>query len=480
MGPRTLSGAGVRRRVQAGTISALLLLGLAGAAQPVLACDPPEACPAAWLASDIRPGSQGSLPADMMATGSAYARVLYFSATDGTSGRELWKSPGHGATRVKDINPGSASSNPRGMTAVGKKVFFSASDGASGRELWVTNGTAAGTRRVKDIWPGAAGSNPEQLTAVGKILFFTADDGTRGRELWKSDGTAAGTVLVRNINGPWRGVDDGSFYPEFPGELTAFGGRLFFAPLEIFKSRWEIVEQAQLWVSDGTAAGTQPFYGWYPDQQEFDSIGGPTELTKAGSLLFLRDGWGRLWRSNGTESGTRPLHQADPIGLTNVRGTLYFQGTGGLWKSKGTKATTNRVRAFPSTEQIGQITSYDGFAAFTVNEDIWISDGTAAGTVRVVDAPAGAAVGNLTWVSWALFYTLNGKLHYLSADRWCHDNPADCDYSWYADGGEWAPELGLRNVSNLFTLDNSAVGTLMMSAGDGVHGRELWGATTGD
>ncbi|HOT83613.1 MAG TPA: hypothetical protein PLQ12_09975, partial [Candidatus Defluviicoccus seviourii] len=30
--------------------------------------------------------------------------------------------------------------------------------------------------------------------------FFSADDGTTGQELWVTDGTTAGTTLTRDIN----------------------------------------------------------------------------------------------------------------------------------------------------------------------------------------------------------------------------------------------------------------------------------------
>ena len=102
------------------------------------------------------------------------------------------------ATIVSDIHP-DGGSGPQQLTTVGDTVFFSATDGSHGRELWVTDGTPEGTRLVRDIRPGAAGSTPRSLTRVGERLYFSADDGSHGRELWMSDGTRTGTRLVRDL-----------------------------------------------------------------------------------------------------------------------------------------------------------------------------------------------------------------------------------------------------------------------------------------
>jgi ELWxxDGT repeat protein len=76
------------------------------------------------------------------------------------------------------------------------QTFFVTDDGVHGSELWITDGSIAGTRIVKDINPGSAASNPGSLTNVNGTLYFTANDGVHGPALWKSNGTAAGTVML--------------------------------------------------------------------------------------------------------------------------------------------------------------------------------------------------------------------------------------------------------------------------------------------
>src|SRR5438477_5728819 len=84
-------------------------------------------------------------------------------------------------------------------------AFFTATDATHGKELWRTDGTADGTVLVKDVYPGTDsagnphGSSPANLTSVGGALYFTAVDGVNANRLWKSDGTPDGTVVVQTI-----------------------------------------------------------------------------------------------------------------------------------------------------------------------------------------------------------------------------------------------------------------------------------------
>ena len=80
---------------------------------------------------------------------------------------------------VKDINPGSDSSFSYTLvcTNVNDTLFFSADDGVSGEELWKSNGTAAGTVMIKDIKSGSNGSWPKDFVNMNGTVFFIADDG---------------------------------------------------------------------------------------------------------------------------------------------------------------------------------------------------------------------------------------------------------------------------------------------------------------
>ena len=102
----------------------------------------------------------------------------------------------------------------------GSQLFFNGNtDGDV--ELWVTNGTTAGTHLVKDINPGTESSEPINMLAVGDEVYFIAFDDDHGRELWRSDGTEAGTVLVADVEpGPTS---------SWPTSLKTMGGKLYFS-----------------------------------------------------------------------------------------------------------------------------------------------------------------------------------------------------------------------------------------------------------
>ena len=94
---------------------------------------------------------------------------------------------------VTDIFPGADESFPGGITAFDGKIYFQATDGVHGVELWSSDGTEEGTAMVKDIRT-VNSSLPNYFFAFHDKLYFTASDCTNGFELWKTDGTQDGTI----------------------------------------------------------------------------------------------------------------------------------------------------------------------------------------------------------------------------------------------------------------------------------------------
>jgi len=142
-----------------------------------------------------------------------------------------------------------ASSNPQKITSLGNWIYFSADNGQTGRELWRSNGTYDGTQLVKDINTVGGGggqptlnSNPSDFIQVGSLVFFTANDGIHGEELWKTSGSSGSTVMVKDIN---VGTDS-----TLIDDMIAYNGKLYFTAYNVTDFK------VNLWVSDGTTAGT--------------------------------------------------------------------------------------------------------------------------------------------------------------------------------------------------------------------------------
>lgn len=257
-----------------------------------------------------------------------------FLMDDGIHGEELWRTDGtpSGTTIVMDINPGPATSGITAMTVVGDLLYFFANDGTNGQELWRSDGTTAGTRIVADInagpGDGATGSVSTPLFAVripvvNSVLYFTGTDATSGAELWRSDGTAAGTYRLADL---CSGSCDSA-----PNLYAVGDARLFF-------TAYEPGTGIELYVSDGTVAGTKRVSDIRPGSSSSD----PSRLTvtSAGVFFTADDGTrGReLWfsRADGSEAslvvdlspGT-PSSSYSPMGVIGadvVFGAAAFGG----------------------------------------------------------------------------------------------------------------------------------------------------------
>lgn len=409
---------------------------------------------------------------------------------------------------VKDINPGTNTSfnYQPGFTAIGSTLYFSASDGSNGLELWKSDGTSAGTIMVKDIYSGYQFANvpnnsePRNLTNVNGSLYFTANDGINGAELWKSDGTEVGTVMVKNIN----------IYPNFSDGgsdgawLTNVNGVLYFTCNNIDNGY-------ELWKSDGTAIGTVMIKDIYTGNNlnGLPNRSNPNNLINVNGALFFAAhneiNGNELWKSDGTEAGTVMVGGLPGIqssigtypNFCNVNGTLYYAGysqSNGrdleLWKSDGTNAGTVQVKDiypgydaqnnyfYSSSPQ--KLINVNGTLFFSAcdseidsnnqNFELWKSDGTATGTIKVKDI----RVGTFNYGSFPSSLTNANGVVYFNASDGVHGNEM-----WKSDGTE-AGTILVKDINTLpfapsdpsgFTNIN---GTIYFGASDNNIGQELF------
>jgi ELWxxDGT repeat protein len=87
-------------------------------------------------------------------------------------GTELWETDGTeaGTRLVRDINPGAAHSNPQSLTPVGGTLYFTATDGTHGVELWKTTPPIRTAPRRSD-YKNAAGYCKAEEEFLGRDAF---------------------------------------------------------------------------------------------------------------------------------------------------------------------------------------------------------------------------------------------------------------------------------------------------------------------
>ena len=279
-------------------------------------------------------------------------------------------------------------------------------------------------RRFRVVASNAAGtatSNAALLTVTALPAFpalaraFHASDGVNGTELWMTDGTAAGTVMVKDIS---PGAGDSS--PQF---ITRYGRFMIFMANDG-------THGSELWRSDGTAAGTV----MVADLRPGAAGSFPNRFTECNGSLFFGadDGTTQgLWKTDGTEAGTMQLA---PIGVMNTTRPMAclndvlilsaFDAAHGmeLWRSDGTAAGTTLVSDIvPGTSDSDprELVVFQGQVFFSTGADgLWRTDGTPAGTGQVA-----TGMGEPKWLA------VNGATLYFSGV-----NAALGSEPWKSDG----------------------------------------------
>lgn len=139
------------------------------------------------------------------------------------------------------------------------------------------------------------------MVQAGNRVFFSATAPGVGEELWMSDGTEAGTVLVKDVQA--------GAASSFPTAMIDSNGLVFFEADDGVAGR-------EVWRSDGTAAGTMMVKDIGPGAASYRTSSIPLNFTSGnGMVFFLADDGvhGReLWRSDGTSTGTILTKDIEP------------------------------------------------------------------------------------------------------------------------------------------------------------------------
>jgi len=443
----------------------------------------------------------------------------YFVVLGPTQGAQIWSTDGtaSGTTVAVDLHtaPGGGAI-PILYGAFGSRLIFGADDVNGNHQLFATNGSSPGVQVLTNLTTTYAGVVGQPAIAGNKLYFATYGPvgvgGIYNGTIWVSDGTAAGTHAVTNNT-----VGDDAIH--YPQSLTVEGNQVLYvsnsklwnidiptdtiAPASLAGVSYsQLIDMggyvaflggaggfgsAQLWRSDGTAAGTfsvAPAAG--PQYPLIQRVGNHVLFygTDAQNNLQVMSSDVTAGNAIQLTTGTQPSNVSFTRAIyhATVAGFAYFSISDGpqtttwsVWRTDGTVAGTRRVGALPPIDQsepgntrvAGDSTAvYIQTYGADTKASLYEYDAAADSTRLLTGGYYASIMDEFVFSAGTLYFSIN--------------DPVTGDEPWVSNGTAAGTHL-LANLkpetSDGGSSPDSFValnGKLVFAADDGVHGRELW------
>ena len=446
--------------------------------------------------------------ADITTMAAGATRVYYYDIAD-ADGRdlELFESDGTEAGTHVVYRPGGtkwrgSAGTSKTLITVGDTVIFNTDDGEHGSEPWVSDGSEGGTRLLANVAVDAVGSSyPDSLIAGADRIYFKARGNETPAGVWSTDGTAAGTRQVADQESALMATNGNTLYmkrgkvstvlPQLwkseggpPGTDVlvkdfdqGFNTPAVYGVYPIDGRVYVIAEDGrttQLWITDGTTAGTKPLTRFFIDVPSAPvSAGNQTYFIASNSTVFATDG-----TPEGTRSVARAVDTTGPLSpLVPFGGSLLSfvevqsAHESQLIRFSGTAGDAAIIKHLPGGSR-AQVASMGSSVLFSWWADslhpnqLWKTDGTAAGTqlVRDFDVPGIVTLEAFASLGTRVVFVVDDGVH--GREPWVSDGTAD--------GTRLLRDLTPGSGSGVFGPFFVADGIAYFAATEPVHGSELW------
>lgn len=212
---------------------------------------------------------------------------------------------------------------------------------------------------------GTASSNVGEAVELDGKIIFTASSEEYGQELWITDGTAAGTRMLRDI---YAGSQSSN-----PEGLAVHDDGI--NPPKVYFRATDAAHGAELWSTDGTSAGTNLVRDFYVGS----TSSSPASIVSAGGRLFVSARLEGAYREIlMAGAGVDPRFQAIRVSNTTGGGVrpedramTYFQNA--LYFAGSSSNGNQLYKLNPVTRVISSVTNYPESSGGLVARELTVS-----------------------------------------------------------------------------------------------------------